>query len=48
MGIVKSQEKRDKQSQSNIELVAHTETLTRQKQINDRNQNISFNINIEC
>jgi hypothetical protein len=38
----------DKYSENSIELVAHTQTFTQQKQLNGRNHHIALNINTEC
>jgi hypothetical protein len=40
--------RRDKESDSNINSVAHNQTLKQQKQLNDRNHHIPININTEC
>jgi hypothetical protein len=44
----KPQEKKDKESESNIDSVAHNQTLKKQKQLNDRNHHIPININTQC
>jgi hypothetical protein len=41
-------EKKDRESESNIDSAAHNETLKQQKQLNDRNHHIPVNINTEC
>jgi hypothetical protein len=38
----------NKESESNIDSVAHNQTLKQQKQLNDRNHHIPININTEC
>jgi hypothetical protein len=38
--------KKDKESQSNINSASHNQTLKQQKQLNDRNDHITININI--
>jgi hypothetical protein len=40
--------RKDKGSESNTDSAAHNQTLTQQKQLNDRNHHIPININIEC
>jgi hypothetical protein len=35
-------------NQSNIDSAAHNQTLTQQKQLNDRNHHIPINTNSEC
>jgi hypothetical protein len=37
-----------KESESNIDLAAYNQTLTQQKQLNDRDHHIPININTEC
>jgi hypothetical protein len=39
--------KKDKEVESNIDSVAHNQTLKQQKQQNDRNHHIHFNTNAE-
>jgi hypothetical protein len=46
MGIIKSQEK-SRQVITEKHRIAHTQTLTQQKQLNDRNHYIPLNINTE-
>jgi hypothetical protein len=38
----------DQQVERNIELVAHTQTLAQQKQLNGRNHHMPLNISTEC
>jgi hypothetical protein len=45
MGIFKSQQK--SRQQSSKDLLAHTQTLTEQKQLNGKNHYIPLNINTE-
>jgi hypothetical protein len=40
--------RKEKESESNIDSAAHNQTLTQQKQLNDRNYHIPININTEC
>jgi hypothetical protein len=40
--------RKDKESDSNIDLAAHNQTLKQQKHKNDKNHHIPININIEC
>jgi hypothetical protein len=47
-GNTKLQEKKNKESESNIDSVAHNQTLKQQKQLNDRIYYIPININTEC
>jgi hypothetical protein len=39
--------RKDKESESNIDSVAHNQTLKQQKQLNDRNHHIPINFNTE-
>jgi hypothetical protein len=41
MGIITSQE-------NSIEFIPHTQSLTQQKRLNERDHHIPFNINNEC
>jgi hypothetical protein len=43
-----SREAVDKFLESQIELISYTQNPTQQKQLNDRNQHISLNINPKC
>jgi hypothetical protein len=38
----------DKESENNIDSVAHNQTFKQQKKLNDRNNHIPININTEC
>jgi hypothetical protein len=40
--------RKDKESESNINSVAHNQSLKQQKQLNNRNQHILINTNTEC
>jgi hypothetical protein len=40
--------RKDKESESNINSVAHNQTLKQQKQLNNRNHHILINTNTEC
>jgi hypothetical protein len=40
--------RKDKESENNIDLAAHSQTLEQQRQVNDRNHHIPININTEC
>jgi hypothetical protein len=40
--------RKDKESESNIDLAAHDQILKQQKQLNGRNHHIPININTEC
>jgi hypothetical protein len=40
--------RKDKQSESSIDLAAHNQILKQQKQLNGRNHHIPININTEC
>jgi hypothetical protein len=40
--------RKDKESESNTDSVAHNQTLKQQKQLNDRSHHIPININTEC
>jgi hypothetical protein len=40
--------RKDKKSESSIDLTAHNKILKQQKQLNDRNYHILININTEC
>jgi hypothetical protein len=44
----KHRKRKDKESESNIDIAAHNQTFKQQKQLNDRNQHIPVNINTEC
>jgi predicted translin family RNA/ssDNA-binding protein len=46
--VLKLMRKIDKYSKSSIELVAYTQILKQQKQLNGKNHHISININTEC
>jgi predicted translin family RNA/ssDNA-binding protein len=46
--VLKLMRKIDKYSKSSIELVAYTQILKQQKQLNGNNHHISININTEC
>jgi hypothetical protein len=43
-----TQEKKDKESEINIDSAAHNQTPKQQKQLNDKNQHICINTNTEC
>jgi hypothetical protein len=47
-GNTKPQEKKDKESESNINSAGHNQILKQQKQLNGRNHHILININTEC
>jgi hypothetical protein len=47
-GSTKLQEKQGKKVESNIDLVAHNQSLKQLTQLNDRNHHIPINTNIEC
>jgi hypothetical protein len=47
MGNINIKRRADKKSESSIELVAHTGTLTQQKQLNGSNYHISLNIDTQ-
>jgi hypothetical protein len=40
--------RKDKESESNIDSAAHNQTLKQQKQISDRNDHMTININTAC
>jgi hypothetical protein len=40
--------RKDKESENNIDLATHNQTLKQQKQLNDKNHHIPSNINTEC
>jgi hypothetical protein len=40
--------RKDKESESNINSVAHNQSLKQQKQLNNRNHHILINTNTEC
>jgi hypothetical protein len=40
--------RKDKDSESNTDAVAHNQTLKKEKQLSDRNHHIPININTEC
>jgi hypothetical protein len=40
--------RKDKESESTIDLTAHRQILKQQKQLNGRNHHIPININTEC
>jgi hypothetical protein len=40
--------RKGKKVESNIDLAAHNQTLTQQRQLNDRNHHICINTNTEC
>jgi hypothetical protein len=46
--VLNNRRKKDKKSESNIDLAAHNQTLKQQKQLNDRNHHIHINTNTEC
>jgi hypothetical protein len=47
-GSTKPQERKDKESDSNIDSAAHNQTLKQQKQLNGRNHLIPSNTNTDC
>jgi hypothetical protein len=47
-GSTKQQEKKDKESESDINSAEHNQTLKQQKQLNDKNHHIPINTNTEC
>jgi hypothetical protein len=47
-GSIKSQKRKDKESESNIDLAAQNQTHKQQKQLNDRYHHIPINTNTEC
>jgi hypothetical protein len=47
-GSTKTQEKKEKKVESNIDSAAHNQTLKQQKQLNDRDHHIPINTNNEC
>jgi hypothetical protein len=40
--------RKGKKVESNIDSAVHNQTHKQQKQLNDRNHNMSININVEC
>jgi hypothetical protein len=48
IGNNKTWEKKDKESENNINSGVHNQTLKQQKQLNDKNHNIPISTNIEC
>jgi hypothetical protein len=40
--------RKGKKVESNIDLAAHNQTLTQQRQLNDRDHHIPINANTEC
>jgi hypothetical protein len=47
-GNTKPQEKKDKQSESNIDSAAQNQIIKQQRQLNDKNHHILINTNTEC
>jgi hypothetical protein len=47
-GSIKPRRRKDKQSESSIDLAAHIQILKQQNQLNDRNHHIPINVNTEC
>jgi hypothetical protein len=46
--VPKHRRRKGKKVESNIDSVAHNETLKQQKQLNDKNHHIPINTNTEC
>jgi hypothetical protein len=47
-GVSNLRRRKDKESESILNLHTHTKILKQQKQLNGRNQHIPININTEC
>jgi hypothetical protein len=46
--VAKNKRRKEEESEVSIDWPAHNQTLTKQKQLNDRNQYIPINANTEC
>jgi hypothetical protein len=46
--VLNHRRRKDKKEESNIDSAAHNQTLTQQRQLNERNHHIPINTNTEC